>query len=212
MALAQLEETRRKAIRGFLERMEPDTLSVNPLDLWTRQELFGIIATDTERSFQQRCLTRFVSLGVLDALVTRVGSANAKYYALKDSVRVLDALTDDDVLTSLIWQRYGVSDVSPKKATLQNFVPESAPAEEPDAEEALSEMAGSSDEGLQALTLKLLAGLVESLYYVRVKVDDMDNRMSRIEKAVATLTSQFEIVAMEPPTVGTPINGAQKHK
>jgi len=214
MSLAQSEETRRRVVRGFLERMEPDTRSINREDLWSRQELFGHEASSSDRSFQARCLTRMCALRVLDSVLVRQGSTQARLYALRDSVKVLDALTDDEALTQLIWKRPGMDlfDKTPaEESVLDTFVPDSASTLSRDDRDTATTLAGvASASGLPEMTLKLLAGLVETLYYVRVKVEGIEKKLEQLERGVSTLNSQFEVVALEPTTTST-VNGAKNH-
>jgi hypothetical protein len=218
MSLAQSEETRRRAVRGFLERMEPDTRSLLREDLWSRAELFGVDVSVADKGFQQRCLTRMCVLGVLDSLLVRQGSTSMRFYALKDSVKVLDALTDDEALTQLIWKRPGMDlfnkSSSDEQSSLENFVPVSASPVDGasgDTVQTLTDVAAASVNGLPELTLKLLAGLVESVYYLRVKIEGIEGGMKQLEQAIHNLNSQFEVVALEPsaPSIG---NGARNHK
>lgn len=215
MSLAQSEETRRRAVRGFLERMEPDTRSIHREDLWCRPELFGPDSSTADRGFQQRCLTRMCALGVLDSVLVRQGSTQVRFYALKDSVKVLDALTDDETLTQLIWKRHGMDlfakPSSEESSGLENFVPASASPIEEDTIQTLTEVAAAATNGLPELTLKLLAGLVESMYYLRVKVEGIEGSMKQLEQVIHNLSNQVEAGALVPsiPSIG---NGAGNHR
>lgn len=214
MSLAQSEETRRRAVRGFLERMEPDTRSLNREDLWSRQELFGYEANSSDRSFQARCLTRMCALRVLDSMLVRQGSTQSRLYVLRDSTKVLDALTDDEALTQLIWKRPGMDlfDKTPaEESVLDSFVPDSAPTLSKEDRGTATALAGvASASGLPEMTLKLLAGLVETLYYVRVKVEGIEKKLEQLERGIHTLNSQFEVVALESATSPTS-NGVKSH-
>lgn len=187
MSLAQTEVTKRKMVRAMLERLEPDTQSPPEQALHTRQELFGAYSSRAEEGFQQRCLARMCRLGLLDFLVAH--PMRTRIYAVRDSSKVLDALTDDEALTRLIWHRPEVE--VPVEAPEAVEAPESAPSapvpsSSPGAVEdgaasfagAMSEFAAA--EGLQATTLKLLAGMVDSLYYLRLKIESIEQKIDAL--------------------------------
>jgi hypothetical protein len=196
----------------MLEFLEPDTRSDRPVDLWTRQDLFGEAPSAAEKGFQQRCLVRLCKLGVLDSLWG--GTARMRFYALRDSVQALDALTDDEVLTRLIWVRAGAADfVSEPETGHASGSPEvvspAGSAEEHGSVEGTLTAMADSDAGLQGTVLRLLAGLVETLYYVRVKVEGIDARITRMEAAYSTLVGSSAWRSQEPLT---PSNGVQGSK
>jgi hypothetical protein len=168
----------------MLERLEPDTEALPENGLLTRQELFGGYSSRAEEGFQQRCLTRLCNLGVLDSLVAH--PTRTRVYAVRDSSKVLDALTDDEALTRFIWHR-------PEADILKDVPPESSPPEFSPPEvsgtgvvdggssaSVLAELTASSDEGLEAMTLKLLAGMVDSLYYLRTKVESIEQKLDSL--------------------------------
>lgn len=185
MSLAQTEVTKRKMVRAMLERLEPDTQSAPDRALHTRQELFGAYSSRAEEGFQQRCLARMCRLGLLDFLVAH--PMRTRVYAVRDSSKVLDALTDDEALTRLIWHRPEVEVLVEAPVEVPESAPSApVPASSPGVVEdgaasfagALSEFA--STEGLQATTLKLLAGMVDSLYYLRLKIESIEQKIDAL--------------------------------
>jgi hypothetical protein len=171
---------KRKSVRAMLERLAPEALSTPDNALHTRQDLFGGHSSRVEEGFQQRLLVRLCKKGLLDSLVAR--PLRTRFYVVRDSSMVLDALTDDEALTRLIWQRPDAKDLAPETQS------ESEPESEPNSAlvvnggvstEALAALASDSDEGLQATTLKLLAGMVDSLYYLRVKIEGIEKSLNQ---------------------------------
>lgn len=182
MALAQTEVAKRKSVKAMLERLEPEVQDSPETALRTRQELFGGYASRAEEGFQQRCLRRMCEQGLLDSMVAV--PTRTRVYAVRDSSKVLDALTDDEALTRLIWHRPGIEEVA-----LSSSASEAPEASEGSSVEvvdggtvasALSDLAADSEEGLQAVTLKLLAGMVESLYYLRTKVESIERKLESL--------------------------------
>jgi len=174
MSLAQTEVAKRRSVRAMLERLRPEGQDAVEDSLHTRQELFGKFSSRAEEGFHQRCLTRLCAMGVLDSLVAV--PTRTRVYAVRDSSKVLDALTDDEALTRFIWHR---PEVEALKKPLESEPQESEPpvTEGVHTASTLLEMASKSDEGVQAVTLKLLAGMVDSLYYLRIKIEGLEQKL-----------------------------------
>lgn len=193
MSLAERETLKRDSVRAMLEQLEPDAQTSPDRSLLTRQELFGSVTDRSVEGFQQRCLIRMCKLGLLDSMV--VYPTRTRVYALRDSSKVLDALTDDEALTRLIWHRPEADLVLPEPElsppTPAPSAPSAAASLAPEVLEGrttssvLTELANASGDDVQALTLKVLAGMVESLYYLRTKVEDIDKKLDALTQGAA---------------------------
>lgn len=194
MSLAEREVQKRSSVRAMLERLEPDVKTLTAdRSLLTRQELFGPVTSRTEEGFQQRCLRRMCEMRLLDTLVAY--PTRTRVYAVRDSSKVLDALTDDEALTRVIWHRPEIDlSVPEPSASVPNPPPSAPPEPAPSAPEVLegrtttsvlAELASASGDDVQALTLKVLAGMVESLYYLRTKVEDIDRKLDALSQGAA---------------------------
>lgn len=176
MSLAQTEVLKRKAVRAMLERLEPEVQEPPELSLKSRQELFGKYSSRSEEGWHQRLLRRLCDLGMLDSLVTH--PLRTRVYVVRDSAKVLDALTDDDALTRCIWRREDTTaQVQPALPPPEVVTTEVAPTEDASPSNSVAAMAASSEEDLPAITLKLLAGMVDSLYYLRLKVESIESKL-----------------------------------
>lgn len=191
MSLAERETLKRDSVRAMLEKLEMDVQTSPERSLLTRQELFGPVFDRSEEGFQQRCLSRMCKLGLLDSLVAH--PTRTRVYAVRDSSKVLDALTDDEALTRLVWNRPDadllVQDSELSMPLPSSSAPTAPTAPTPSAPEVLegrtttsvlTELANASGDDVQALTLKVLAGMVESLYYVRTKVESIEKKLEAL--------------------------------
>ena len=210
MPNAYEESLRRASVKAMLVRFDAGTLSLPSNALKTRREVFGAPKDRSEEGFQCRFMTRLCELNVLDKLIAHPTRTN--YYVVRDSSRVLRALKNEEELTQLIWQRSSmdlgfddtpVESATPMKsdgfqasksmdaASMVNALAEHEPqeSEEPTTGE------------IQATTLKVLAGMVDSLYYLRLKMEAMDSKMERLckELGLTTPPPSPSVVVENPP-------------
>jgi hypothetical protein len=158
----------------MLQRLRAEAYSEDAAGaLQSRADLFGKgDGTRSAEGFELRFLSRLCLLKVLDMLH---GSGRTNYFAVRNSPAVLRALEDDEVLSGLIWSNQPSELPQPTEAVVQaeEMGPKPSSLEE-EFREAVS------DDELKGATLKVLVGMVDSLYYLRSKVEAMDTKLTHL--------------------------------
>lgn len=187
MASAYQEKQRREAVRAMfqfvcdaLSRPGTDATALN----WTRHELFGnnerLEQSPTEKSFQTRILKRLRDLRLF-ALLPQTNPKQAHYRVL-DPNKLLQALEDEDVLSAIIWERAQIAQMEEASSDSEMASPSTAVAstEHPLSPESNTEPSAAE---IQGAMLKMLFGLVESMHYIRTRIENIEEKLNRLPEA-----------------------------